>query len=221
MFNVYLSCGNPIRLPENVAKKRKDRRGRREFLWNMLQFFHFARFLFHHMIAFVGIAHSRDSGVDRAGHATPSAPPRCAIDLSHVIIKFRFCMTAAVSTKASAPASNTSPGTINPGKNSSCAKASIISMLTSCTPSVRARFVKQSERDRTCRVGLARSDCRAAKCRLMTMPLPLGYQSLIHERYGSLSAKLRTNLLSRTQRFASSPFAVYQGCHAAVRAREY
>jgi hypothetical protein len=112
---------------------------------------------FHHMIAFVGIAHSRDSVVDRAGHATPSAPPRCAIDLSHVIIKFRFCMTAAVSTKASAPASNTSPGTINPGKNSSCAKASIISKLTSRTPSVRARFVKQSERDRTgraCTFGL-------------------------------------------------------------------
>jgi hypothetical protein len=39
----------------------------------------------------------------------------------------------------------------------------------------------------------------------MTMPLPLGYQSLIRERYGSLTAKLRTNLLSRTQRFASSP----------------
>jgi hypothetical protein len=208
MFNAYLSCGNPIRLPENVAKKRKDRRGRRGFLWNMPQFFDFARFLFHHMIAFVGPAHSRDSGVDRAGHATPSAPARYAIDVSHAIIKFRFCMTAAVSTNASAPASNTSPGTINPGKNSSCAKASIIFMLTSRTPSVRARFVKQSERDRTCRVGFARSDCRAAKYRLMTMPLPLGYQSFNRERYGSLTAKLRTNLLSRTQRFASSPFAV-------------
>jgi hypothetical protein len=57
-----------------VAKKRKDRRGRREFLWNMLQFFDFARFLFHHMIAFVGPALSRDPGVDRAGLATASAP---------------------------------------------------------------------------------------------------------------------------------------------------
>lgn len=76
------------------------------------------------------------------------------------------------------------------------------------TDAVHAGALREaSERGQTWRVGLARSDRRTTKCRLMTTLLPLGYKPLNREWYGSLTAKLRTNLSSRTQRFASSPIA--------------
>jgi hypothetical protein len=80
--------------------------------------------------------------------------------------------------------------------------------------------VKQSERDRTCRVGLARSDCRAAKCRLMTMPLPLGYQSLIRERYGSLTANFAQTCLAAPKGSLRSPSLCIKGATLQF-AREY